>query len=96
MTNEDFAELRRVLIVDSRTEPRVAALPDDGIEAYVDARIVELTWLIGHFCLLNRWFTALQVPDEGPLDEDNFLAAYEATVPADIRERNERILQGGF
>ena len=59
---------------------------------YVMSQIVELTWLIGHFCLLNRWFTALQVPDEGPDDEANFQAAYEAMVPADIRERNRRIL----
>jgi alkylhydroperoxidase family enzyme len=92
----DFAALRRALLEDSRADARMAALPDDRIDAHVDSRIVELTWLISHFCLLNRWFTVLQVPDEGPLDEDNFLAAYEAVVPADIRDRNERVLQGGF
>ena len=62
----------------------------------MDTRIVELTWLCGHFCLLNRWFTALQVPDEGPQDEDNFLAAYAAMVPEDIRQRNDDILAGDF
>jgi hypothetical protein len=62
----------------------------------VDAQIVELTWLIGHFCLLNRWFTVLQVPDEGSKDEDNFGAVYEQTVPEEIRRRNDRILAGGF
>jgi hypothetical protein len=45
---------------------------------------------------LNRWFTVLQVPDEGAEDEDNFLAAYEQLVPEDIRKRNEVILQGDF
>lgn len=96
VTDGEFDSLRQALVTDSRRDSRVAALPNDNVEAFVDSRIVELTWLIGHFCMLNRWFTALQVPDEGPLDEDNFLAAYEASVPADIRERNERILQGGF
>jgi|WetSurMetagenome_2_1015567.scaffolds.fasta_scaffold64952_1 alkylhydroperoxidase family enzyme len=47
-------------------------------DALVDLQIVEITWLIGQFCLLNRWFTALQVPDERPLDEATFLAAYGA------------------
>jgi alkylhydroperoxidase family enzyme len=65
-------------------------------DALVDSQIVEMTWLIGHFCLLNRWFTALQVPDEGPQDEANFQAGYEANVPAEIRERNEAILRGQF
>ena len=63
---------------------------------HVDSQIVELTWLIGHFCLLNKWFTALQVPDEGPDDELDFLAAYQQVVPEDIRQRNEQILAGGF
>jgi alkylhydroperoxidase family enzyme len=65
-------------------------------DALVDSQLVEMTWLIGHFCLLNRWFTALQVPDEGPQDEANFLGNYEANVPAEIRERNEALLRGQF
>jgi alkylhydroperoxidase family enzyme len=62
----------------------------------VDSQLVELTWLIGQFCLLNRWFTVLQVPDETADDEDDFLAAYTTVVPTDIRERNEKILNGQF
>lgn len=50
-------------------------------------QLVELTWLIGQFCLLNRWFRVLQVPDEGPQDEADFLAAYHANVPEDIRKQ---------
>ena len=42
------------------------------------------------------WFTVLQVPDEGPQDEANFLAFYEANVPADIRARNDVLLKGEF
>jgi hypothetical protein len=52
--------------------------------------------LIGHFCLLNRWFTALQVPDESPQDEWNFAAVYQEVVPEQIRHRNDQILAGGF
>lgn len=96
VTDIDFARLRATLAADTRTDSRLAALPAPVFDRHVDSRIVELTWLIGHFCLLNRWFTALQVPDEGARDEDNFGAAYEAVVPADIRERNERVLDGAF
>ncbi len=96
VTDTDFERLRELLAQDSKKDSRLAAMPQNEFARHVDARIVELTWLCGHFCLLNRWFTALQVPDEGPKDEDNFAAAYEAVVPADIRERNERLLSGGF
>jgi alkylhydroperoxidase family enzyme len=64
--------------------------------ALVDSQLVEMTWLICHFCLLNRWFTALQVPDESPQDEADFLGAYAANVPAELRARNEALLKGGF
>ena len=57
---------------------------------------VELTWLIGQFCLLNRWFTALQVPDESAEDEANFLGVYASDVPEDIRQRNDTLLRGEF
>jgi hypothetical protein len=73
-----------------------AAYTPQQHDALVDSQIVEMTWLIGQFCLLNRWFTALQVPDEGPLDEANFQASYEAVVPPEIRERNEILLDGQF
>ena len=96
VTNEDFENLRKTLKEHNQTEKRFAVMTEEEQKRYVDSQIVELTWLCGHFCLLNRWFTVLQVPDEDSKDEDNFLAAYEANVPADIRERNEEILQGDF
>lgn len=96
VTDGDFKELRRLLAADNVANPAVAAMPPDQQQRHVDSRIVELTWLIGHFCLLNRWFTALQVPDEGPDDEDNFLAFYEQVVPLDVRQRNDAILKNDF
>jgi alkylhydroperoxidase family enzyme len=96
VTDEEFAELRRVLTEHNSQDDRLQKLSAEQMAHHVDAQIVELTWLIGHFCLLNRWFTVLQVPDEGPNDEDNFLAAYESMVHEDIRKRNEEILQGDF
>jgi alkylhydroperoxidase family enzyme len=96
VSDSDFEQLRAALGVDSRQDARLAALAPEKFARHVDTRIVELTWLCGHFCLLNRWFTALQVPDEGPQDEDNFLAAYAAIVPEDIRQRNDDILAGDF
>jgi alkylhydroperoxidase family enzyme len=96
VTDEEFNNLKAVLTEHNRQDARLAKLPSKDAERHVERQIVELTWLIGHFCLLNRWFTALQVPDEGPNDEANFQAAYEAVVPADIRERNEQILAGDF
>lgn len=95
VTDADFAELNRVLREHNCDDPRLARLSEEAMDRHVCAQISELTWLIGHFCLLNRWFTALQVPDEGPDDEDNFASAYEAMVPADVRERNARVLAGG-
>jgi alkylhydroperoxidase family enzyme len=73
-----------------------ASYTDAQHAALLDSQLVELTWLIGQFCLLNRWFTALQVPDEGPQDEADFLGAYQANVPEDIRKRNEDLLKGDF
>ncbi len=96
VTDGEFEELRRVLWEHNKQDEQLAKFSDEEMARHVDSQIVELTWLIGHFCLLNRWFTVLQVPDEGPEDEDNFLAAYEEAVPEDIRKRNEDILQGGF
>lgn len=96
VTDEEFENLRRVLREYNMRDERLKKSPKDEMDRHVDSQIVELTWLIGHFCLLNRWFTVLQVPDEGPDDEDDFLAAYEQVVPEDIRKRNEGILKGGF
>ena len=92
VTDQDFKKLRRALRTHNLKDARLKKLAGDELDRFVDAQIVELTWLIGHYCLLNRWFTALQVPDETSADEDNFLAAYEKVVPEDIRKRNEAIL----
>jgi len=96
VTDAEFTTLKRVLREYNLKETRFKNFSEKQMDRYVDSQIVELTWLIGHFCLLNRWFTVLQVPDEGPKDEDNFLAFYEQTVPEDIRRRNEKILKGDF
>ncbi len=96
VTDDDFEDLRRVLREHNDGDEALAALGDGGKSRHVDAQIVELTWLIGHFCLLNKWFTVLQVPDEVAEDEDNFGEAYTAVVPADIRARNDHVLGGDF
>jgi len=96
VTDEQFATLRRVLREDNRKDERLAAFSEEEMGRHVDSQIVELTWLMGHFCLLNRWFTVLQVPDEGAEDEVNFLAVYEQVVPEDIRRRNDRLLGDDF
>jgi alkylhydroperoxidase family enzyme len=96
VTDEEFENLRHVLHEHNLKEARLKAFSDEQMARHVDAQIVELTWLICHFCLLNRWFTVLQVPDEGSDDEDNFQAAYEQVVPENIRKRNEEILAGDF
>lgn len=96
VTDEEFQRLREVLRAHNHQDERLKKLSDESMARHVEAQIVELTWVIGHFCLLNRWFTVLQVPDEGPNDEANFQAAYEHTVPEDIRKRNEELLKGGF
>ncbi len=110
VTDEEFGKLKQVLDQYNRNSAppqemtdfdrnfvaKWASYNDDQYRSLVDSQIVELTWLIGHFCLLNRWFTALQVPDEGPEDEANFLGVYAQLVPEDIRRRNEDLLRGDF
>ena len=96
VTDKEFENLRRVLREHNIQDKRLKKFSKTEMDRHVDTQIVELTWLIGHFCLLNKWFTVLQVPDEGPDDEDNFLAVYEQVVPEDIRTRNEEVLGGGF
>lgn len=110
VSDEEFAELKAVLRqyntgqapaedmtdFDRSFIAKWSGFDDAAHDRLVDSQIVEMTWLIGQFCLLNRWFTVLQVPDEGPEDEANFLALYEAQVPADIRSRNDELLAGGF
>lgn len=98
VSNEQFEQLRDVLRNHTlRSNDRIAGMKKDDQDRFIDSQIVELTWLCGHFCLLNRFFTVLEVPDEGPDDEDNFLEdAYVKVVPENIRKRNEDVLQGGF
>lgn len=96
VTDEDFDELKRVLRANNLKDGRLKKLAAADSDRFVDAQIVELTWLIGHFCLLNRWFTVLQVPQEGSRDEDNFGPLYQKIVPEDIRNRNEQILTHRF
>lgn len=64
-------------------------------QAYVNAMLVEMTWCIAHFSgLLNSWFTILKVADED--DQEiygiDFFENYNQTVPASIKERNNKIL----
>ncbi len=96
VTDAEFAELRRVLREHNLKDDRLKSFDDDEMARHVDVQIVELTWLIGHFCLLNRWFTALQVPDETSAAEDDFLSAYEDVVHDDIRQRNAEVLGDDF
>jgi len=96
VTDEEFERLRGVLREHNMLDKRLKRFSGERMARHVDTQVVELTWLICHFCLLNRWFTVLQVPDEGPEDEANFQAAYEQVVPEDIRKRNEKILKGDF
>lgn len=110
ISDDDFARLKAVL--DDYNRGRAAksemtsfdetfikkwgSLSEEQHAALVDSQLVELTWLVGHFCLLNRWFTALQVPDESAEDEANFLGVYVQDVPEDIRLRNDALLRGEF
>jgi alkylhydroperoxidase family enzyme len=110
VSDDDFQELKTALDQYNRGQApenemtefdrefikKWSAYTDEQHTSLVDSQLVELTWLIGHFCLLNRWFTALQVPDESVEDEANFLGVYEQDVPADIRERNDTLLRGEF
>ena len=93
VSDHEFSELRRVFREHNLSEVGATSESEEDMARLVDCQIVELTWLIGHFCSLNRWFTVLQVPDEGTNDEDDFLSLYDERVPADIRERNEIVLQ---
>jgi len=96
VTDEEFEELRRIFREHNQQDDRLKSLPEDEMARYVDAQVVELTWLISHYCLLNRWFTVLQVPDETSADEDDFGGLYVQVVPEDIRKRNDEILGSDF
>jgi alkylhydroperoxidase family enzyme len=92
VTDADFTALRRALREHNLEDPRLRDLESGAMDRHVDTQIVELTWLIGHFCLLNRWFTVLRVPEETSRDEDDFGPFYLQVVPEDIRRRNAAVL----
>lgn len=96
VTDEEFAELRRLLREHNLDDERLSHYSDEQMARHVDSQIVELTWLVGHFCLLNLWFTALQVPNETADDELDFLSAYTQVVPEDIRRRNDQVMGVDF
>ena len=70
--NAPQEDLARVLREHNLKDERFKAMAKDELARYVDTQIVELTWLIGQFCLLNRWLTVLQVPTETAEDEADF------------------------
>jgi alkylhydroperoxidase family enzyme len=110
VTDAEFGALKRVLEKHNRGEAAADEMTsidrefiekwrgysDEEHAALVDSQLVELTWLIAQFCLLNRCFTVLQVPVENAEDEFNFLDVYLAQLPEDIRQRNDTLLAGAF
>lgn len=71
-------------------------ISDEANEKLINSQLVEVTWLVSHFCLLTRWFTALQVEDEGGDAEVDFLKLYAETVPPEIIDRNNQVISDGF
>ncbi len=96
VTDAQYADLRRVLRENNMLDARLKAFSDDQMERHLDSQVVELTWLMCHYSGLNRFLTALQTPDEGPDDEQDFTAFAATQVPDDVRKRNEDLLAGDF
>ncbi len=96
VTDEEFDNVRRVLREFNAQDERLQSFSDEDMSKHVDSQMVELVWVIGHFCLLSCVYSTLQIPDEGPDDEDNFQELYEDIVPADMRQRNEEVLGDAF
>ncbi|MGG1152627.1 hypothetical protein [Bacillus wiedmannii] len=71
-------------------------ISDEANQELINSQLVETTWIVSHFCLLTRWFTALQVEDEGEGTELNFIKLYAETVPSEIIERNNKLLGHDF
>jgi len=94
VTDDEFKEMRqRLADYNIKAKPAISA-PDN--ERLINSQIVEVTWLISHFCLLTRWFSVLHVEDEGAENEANFLAFYEQLVPPEIIARNNQLLGTDF
>jgi hypothetical protein len=94
ITDEEIHRLKRLLGVYNLK--RKDGLSDEANEQLINSQLVEITWLISHFCLLTRWFTVLQVEDEGEEAEVNFLKLYAETVPPEIIDRNNQLLGHRF
>ena len=82
ITDEEIHRLKRLL--GAYNLKRKDGLSDEANEWLINSQLVEITWLISHFCLLTRWFTVLQMEDEGEDAEVNFLKLYAETVPPEI------------
>jgi hypothetical protein len=94
ITDEEIRRIKRLL--GAYNLKRKDGLSDEANERLINSQMVEITWLISHFCLLTRWFTALQVEDEGEEAEVNFLKLYAETVPPEIIARNNHVLGDSF
>jgi len=92
-----YDEVRRIrkLLGDYNLHQK-PGLTNEANDQLINSQLVEITWLISHFCLLTRWFTVLQVEDEGEEAEVNFLKLYAEQVPPEIIERNNDVLGDSF
>lgn len=97
IADSEFEEMKRQLAVyNLKARPDDSEFTDEANEVLVYSQVVEITWLISHFCLLTRWFTVLQVEAEDERSEVNFLEAYRTEVPAAIIARNNDLIGDGF
>ena len=94
ITDEEIHRLKRLL--GAYNLKRKDGLSDEANAWLINSQLVEITWLISHFCLLTRWFTVLQIEDEGDDAEVNFLKLYAETVPPEIIARNNQVLGDSF
>ncbi|MGY3839502.1 hypothetical protein ACWNPK_20570 [Bacillus atrophaeus] len=94
ITDKEVKVIKRLLGV--YNIEKKSNLSDEENQNLIDSQLVEITWLVSHFCLLTRWFTALQIEDEDQGAEYNFLASYMQTVPPEIIDRNNKLLGNDF
>jgi len=97
VSDGEFEELARLLAAHNlKTRPDDPSFTDEANDALVRSQIVEISWLVSHFCLLTRWFTVLQVEAEDERSEVNFLQAYRTEVAPAIIARNNDLIGDGF
>jgi len=97
ISDVEFEELKRYFAAyNLKAYPDESSFSDVANDALVHSQVVEITWLISHFCLLTRWFTVLQVEAEDERSEANFLDAYRTEVPAAIIARNNDLIGDDF